>query len=202
MSTTFFLVVIVVSLAVLTLLRSPPGSTSFTYRRKPYLLSKAERSFYGVLSQAVAGKALIFSKVRVADVITPQPGLTRSNWQRGFNKISAKHLDFILCAPQSCAVKMAIELDDASHDSAKRQARDTFLDVACQSAGLPGRPEAMWSLIFAVTSTPFFFRPSNKSPLKSGLLTISPSESWQRRAKPNAMKNPLSRKRRGLWWQR
>ncbi len=137
MSTSFFLVVIVVSLAVLALLKSPTGSTSFTYRRKPYLLSKAERSFYGVLSQAVAGKALIFSKVRVADVITPQAGLTRSNWQRAFNRISAKHLDFILCDPQSCAVKLAIELDDASHDSAKRQARDTFLDAACQSAGLP-----------------------------------------------------------------
>lgn len=137
MSTSFFLVVILVSLAILALLKSPTGSTSFTYRRKPYLLSKAERSFYGVLSQAVAGKALIFSKVRVADVITPQQGLTRSNWQRAFNKISAKHLDFILCDPQSCAVKLAIELDDASHDSAKRQARDSFLDAACQSAGLP-----------------------------------------------------------------
>ena len=133
MSTSFFLVVILVSLAILALLKSPTGSTSFTYRRKPYLLSKAERSFYGVLSQAVAGKALIFSKVRVADVITPQQGLTRSNWQRAFNRISAKHLDFILCDPQDCAVKLAIELDDVSHDSAKRQARDTFLDAACQS---------------------------------------------------------------------
>jgi len=137
MSTSFFLVVILVSLAILALLKSPTGSTSFTYRRKPYLLSKAERSFYGVLTQAVAGKALIFSKVRVADAITPQQGLTRSNWQRAFNRISAKHLDFILCDPQDCAVKLAIELDDASHDSAKRQARDTFLDAACQSASLP-----------------------------------------------------------------
>lgn len=133
-------------------------------------------------------------------MITPQAGLTRSNWQRAFNRISAKHLDFILCDPQSCAVKLAIELDDASHDSAKRQARDTFLDAACQSAGLPLlRIRAARGYVFAVTLTPFFFRPSNKSPLKPRLLTISPSESWQRRAKPNAMKSPLSRKRRGLW---
>ncbi|MEE2604237.1 MAG: DUF2726 domain-containing protein [Pseudomonadota bacterium] len=137
MSTSFFLVVIVVSLAVLALLKSPTGPTSFTYRRKPCLLSKAERSFYGVLTQAVAGKALIFSKVRVADVITPQQGLTRSNWQRAFNKISAKHVDFLLCDPQDCAVKLAIELDDASHGSAKRQKRDAFLEQACESAGLP-----------------------------------------------------------------
>lgn len=48
------LVIIVVAVAVL-LLRKPlsSGSGQFSYRRKPYLLSKAERSFYGVFSQVV-----------------------------------------------------------------------------------------------------------------------------------------------------
>lgn len=113
------------------------GGISFGYRRKTYLLSKAERSFYGVLTQAVGDKALIFSKVRVADVLTPQKGLNRSNWQRAFNQISAKHIDFLLCDLQNCAIKLAIELDDASHGSAKRQKRDAFLEHAFESAGLP-----------------------------------------------------------------
>ena len=113
------------------------GRISFGYRRKPYLLSKAERSFYGVLTQAMGDKALIFSKVRVADLLTPQKGLNRSNWQRAFNQISAKHVDFLLCDPKDCAVKLAIELDDASHGSTKRQKRDAFLEQACESAGLP-----------------------------------------------------------------
>jgi len=117
--------------------RAGGGASAFGYRRKPYLLSKAERSFYGVLTQAVGDKALIFSKVRVADVLAPQKGLNRSNWQQAFNKISAKHLDFLLCDPQDCAVKLAIELDDASHGSAKRQKRDAFLEQACKSPGLP-----------------------------------------------------------------
>ena len=117
--------------------RAGGGASAFGYRRKPYLLSKAERSFYGVLTQAVGDKALIFSKVRVADVLAPQKGLNRSNWQQAFNKISAKHLDFPLCDPQDCAVKLAIELDDASHGSAKRQKRDAFLEQACKSPGLP-----------------------------------------------------------------
>ena len=117
--------------------RAGGGASPFGYRRKPYLLSKAERSFYGVLTQAVGDKALIFSKVRVADVLAPQKGLNRSNWQQAFNKISAKHVDFLLCDPQDCAIKLAIELDDASHGSAKRQKRDAFLEQACESAGLP-----------------------------------------------------------------
>jgi len=117
--------------------RAGGGASTFGYRRKPYLLSKAGRSFYGVLAQAVGDKALIFSKVRVADVLAPQKGLNRANWQRAFNQISAKHFDFLLCDPQDCAVKRAIELDDASHGSAKRQKRDAFLEQACESAGLP-----------------------------------------------------------------
>ncbi|KZY11990.1 hypothetical protein A3724_10345, partial [Alcanivorax sp. HI0033] len=135
---TVLLVIIVVGVAVLLLLKSLPSSSGqLSYRRKPYLLSKAERSFYGVLCQAVGDNTLIFSKVRVADVLAPQKGLNRSSWQGAFNKISAKHIDFLLCDPQDCAVKLAIELDDASHGSAKRQKRDAFLEQACESAGLP-----------------------------------------------------------------
>ncbi len=107
------------------------------YRRRPYLLSKAERSFYGVLIQAVNGNALVFSKVRVADVLAPVKGLNRSNWQQSFNRISAKHFDFILCDPLDCSIKLAIELDDASHGSLQRQKRDAFLEKACESANLP-----------------------------------------------------------------
>ncbi|WP_288367718.1 DUF2726 domain-containing protein [uncultured Alcanivorax sp.] len=130
-------VLLVIAIGVMLILaqqkRPGGGAPAFGYRRKPYLLSKAERSFYGVLTQAVGDKALIFSKVRVADVLTPQKGLNRSNWQRAFNPISAKHVDFLLCDPQDCAVK----LDDASHGSASRQKRDAFLEQACESAGLP-----------------------------------------------------------------
>ena len=60
---TVLLVIIVVSVAVLLLLKpSSPGSGQFSYRLKPYLLRKAERSFYGVLSQAVGDKALTPSR--------------------------------------------------------------------------------------------------------------------------------------------
>lgn len=134
-------VLLVIAIGVILILaqqkRAGGGASPFGYRRKPYLLSKAERSFYGVLTQAVGDKALIFSKVRVADVLAPQKGLNRSSWQQAFNQISAKHFDFLLCDPQDCAVKLAIELDDASHGSAKRQKRDAFLGQACESAGLP-----------------------------------------------------------------
>jgi len=118
---------------VLARLRKP---TLPQYRRVS-LLSPAERSFYGVLVQAAGDRWLVFPKVRVADALTPEKGLTRSDWQRAFNAISAKHFDFLLCDPGDCSVKLAVELDDKSHDKQQTRKRDRQVAAACESAGLP-----------------------------------------------------------------
>ena len=106
------------------------------YRQKE-LLSPAERSFLGVLNQAAGEEWRVFAKVRIADVLTPAKGLNRSRWQSAFNAISAKHFDFLLCDPADCAPKVAVELDDKSHERASRQKRDRLVESACASAGLP-----------------------------------------------------------------
>lgn len=103
----------------------------------PQFVSNAERSFYGVLADAVDGRGLIFAKVRVADVLAPPKGLDPSARTRAFNRISAKHFDFVVCEPGDCSVQLAVELDDSTHSRAKRRNRDRFLDDACESAGLP-----------------------------------------------------------------
>ena len=105
--------------------------------RHPFLLSKAELSFYGVLKQALGDSGGVFTKVRVADVITPQKGLERGIWQGAFNSISAKHFDFLVCDQATSKVLMAIELDDASHNTNRARKRDEFLGRACDSAELP-----------------------------------------------------------------
>lgn len=101
------------------------------------LFSPAERSFLGVLDLAVGDQARVFAKVRVADVLTPEAGMGKSKWQQAFNKISAKHVDYLLCHPADLSFICAIELDDSSHRQQKRRARDSFLKAAFDSAGLP-----------------------------------------------------------------
>lgn len=130
-------ILMVVVVAVLGFAKGKGGAIAYPYQRSKYLLSNAERSFYGVLVQAVDGSSAVFSKVRVADVIAPQKGLGRSAWQRAFNAISAKHFDFVVCAGDDLSVKLVVELDDASHGSSKAQKRDAFLNGACRSAGVP-----------------------------------------------------------------
>lgn len=110
---------------------------------KPYhyqaigsLMSPAERSFYGVLKNAVDDKTIVFSKVRIADVIEPLATKDRKHWQKSFNKISSKHFDFVLCEAQTLSIICVIELNDRSHRRADRIARDKFVRAACKSAGL------------------------------------------------------------------
>lgn len=104
------------------------------YRRKDCLLSPAERSFFGVLEQTVGAEHRLFAKVRIADIIEVRKGT--DSWQRHFNRISAKHIDFLLCDTDSLRPILAIELDDSSHQRGKRIERDSFVDEALAAAGL------------------------------------------------------------------
>lgn len=125
-------------LAILAVLAKQGGNADdLLYEKNEPLFSPAERSFFGVLGQAVNDRAVVFGKVRVADVLRPSKGMGRGNWQKAFNRISAKHFDYVICSPDTLSVLAAIELDDKSHSKGKRAERDRFLETACSRAGLP-----------------------------------------------------------------
>jgi hypothetical protein len=103
---------------------------------KAEFLSPAEKSFLRLLESSVASKYRIFAKVRLADIIAPTSG-DKSSWQTRFNRIAAKHVDFLLCGLTDSEPVCAIELDDRTHLAANRVERDDFLNHALQSAGIP-----------------------------------------------------------------
>ena len=113
---------------------NPDTVQSLPYSLRDDFLSPAERSFFGVLQLALGPKAVVFAKVRVADLLYVPRGEGRQSYQ---NRISGKHVDFVLCAPDSLQPIAAIELDDASHSRADRIERDEFLDSAFAAANLP-----------------------------------------------------------------
>ena len=129
-----FLTAIIASLFLVS--KGSSYGTVSRYKKKETLFTPAERSFLGILDQAVSDKYSIFGKVRVADVLSPAKGMSRKNWQVAFNKISSKHFDYILCDKDTLAVVAVIELDDKSHSSKKAVARDRLLESACDSASL------------------------------------------------------------------
>jgi len=106
------------------------------YELRGPLFTPAERSFYGALNLACESQALIFGKVRIADILKPIKGLNRSEWQTAFNKISAKHFDFVLCNPNDLSILAVVELDDKTHSQQKQIKRDEFVELACETAQL------------------------------------------------------------------
>jgi hypothetical protein len=105
------------------------------YQKKWYLLSPAELDFYQVLRQTVGDDYLIFAKVRLLDLLwLPDNMQNRILYIR---RVASKHVDFMLCDPQTVAPALVIELDDASHQLPERQERDIFLNEVLRVAGIP-----------------------------------------------------------------
>ena len=122
--------------AVLTKLKGRKAGNAF-YEAKGNLLTPAELKFLAVLDQVLGSHYRIMAQVRLADVLKVKSGLDNSTRSSAFNRIKAKHLDFVACDPSNMSVKFAIELDDSSHKQSKRMERDVFLNDAMQSAGIP-----------------------------------------------------------------
>jgi hypothetical protein len=102
------------------------------FRRK-YLLTKAEKSFYGVLRR-ILGDSYIFAKVRLADLVEADERhlLRKSN----FDHIKSKHIDFVICDAALSPV-IVIELDDSSHREPVRVTRDRDVNRILEIAELP-----------------------------------------------------------------
>ena len=109
----------------------------YPYQALPSLFSAAELRFLRTLEKAVDKRIRIYAKVRIADVVRVSPKVDRSRFFRAFNAIACKHLDYVLCEADSCAILAAIELDDRSHDRPDRRKRDAFVD-AFRTAGDEG----------------------------------------------------------------
>src|SRR5664280_1382349 len=109
---TIIIVFVIAAIAVKKFLGGNKGSTEdYPYERQQALFTPAERSFLGVLEQAVEGKLRIMGKVRLADVVKVRTLNNKSAWQKAFNKIQSKHVDFVVCDTDTLGVKLIVELD-------------------------------------------------------------------------------------------
>ncbi len=105
----------------------------FPYKRCDSLLTPAEQNFYRVLKKAVPEDFEIHAKVRLADILC----VKEEDWAIYGRKIASKHLDFVVIDKKTSAIRLAIELDDKTHDQSDRKARDLFLNKAMEAAAMP-----------------------------------------------------------------
>ena len=100
------------------------------------LVTAAEQRFYEALDEAVDGRLMILSKVRVADLLSVTSE-SRSARYRIFRSIASKHIDFVLVEAKDLRPLAAIELDDSTHRRRDRRKRDKLLDDLFAKAKLP-----------------------------------------------------------------
>jgi len=139
----WWVIPIVLALVVVQLLTGSrsKGTSSKKSENLPYvlernLMSKAERSFFGVLEQVTdSSKYYIFPQVSLNNLVTVERG--SGSFQTFHNRVDRKSVDFVLFDRSAVSPVLAIELDDSSHDREDRQERDVFVDRVLAKAGLP-----------------------------------------------------------------
>lgn len=107
------------------------------YKLGQPLLSIAEKNFYRALELSLPEHLSLLTKVRVADILTPDIKENNKTWWSAFAQISQKHFDYVLLSVADLTPVMAIELDDKSHSSKQAIKRDALINRACQSASFP-----------------------------------------------------------------
>jgi hypothetical protein len=126
----FLTVTFVLIIVALASLRDGP----LPYERRGVLLSPAEINFLRSLQLAAREDWLIFSMVRLADIIKVRPKTRK--FQTWNNRLLGKHIDFVLCDDETLDVKLAIELEDKAQP-VDRGRRDRFVSTALAAAGVP-----------------------------------------------------------------
>ncbi|MES2694715.1 MAG: DUF2726 domain-containing protein [Verrucomicrobiota bacterium] len=134
--------VVVIAAVALAVLKAKSGAAGGApqpevYYLKNSLFSPAERSFAGVLESLDYENLTIASKVRLADIFGIKKGLAHGDRLRAFNRINAKHVDFLLIQSSDGRPLLGVELDDSSHNEKARVERDAFVDSVFTAAGLP-----------------------------------------------------------------
>jgi len=129
----FFVLITIIKIVVYRILNLKTQE-NFPYIKRSSVMSKSELLFLKTLEEVIDNKFLILSKIRIADVLKVDK--TGQYQVKYFNKITMKHVDFLICDKETAKPLLAIELDGSSHLLNSRIKRDLFVDNAFESAGL------------------------------------------------------------------
>ncbi len=100
------------------------------YKRKDSIMTPTELLFYRNLTNVLGNKYLVFSKVNLWEIV-------QNVENKGWYYIAQKHIDFVLSSPFDGKTILAIELDDASHNTQRAKKSDEVKNIVLQKAGVP-----------------------------------------------------------------
>ncbi len=106
----------------------------YSYAARESLLTPAEHYAFQELRTILPPNHYITIKPSLLDVLDPGPDSKRTT---SFQRISQKHVDFLVIDIYSGRPLFAIEIDDRSHLRPDRVARDEFVNAAFAQARIP-----------------------------------------------------------------
>lgn len=108
------------------------------YLKNDSLLTNSEKKFYSALEESLQDNFHLFSKVRIADIVHIPEWYKPYSWAiYWWNRIQAKHVDFLVCQKDSFEPLLVIEVDDPSHLRPERKKRDRLVDFVFRKAKIP-----------------------------------------------------------------
>lgn len=137
-----YIVIILILVMIITILEKKVQNLSNTnekkevnknysdnYRKKEYLLTTTELKFYKLL-KSITDKLdyTLFVQVPLYELIEYKD-------YKDFNKIKSKSIDFVI-TEKNCKIKICVELDDKTHNNAKRVERDNFINKLFEDIGI------------------------------------------------------------------
>lgn len=110
-----------------------PEDESLPYRLRDHFLTTPEIVLYRALLEMAQARYAVFAKVALTDVFS----IVRPNENvHYFNKLFRKHVDFLLCNPQTLRPQIGVELVRLTTPGGTRSA-DQFMEDMFLAAGLP-----------------------------------------------------------------
>src|SRR4051812_48819226 len=94
--------------------KDSPTTKKYSYSKKDFIMTRAEHECFDALVKAVGEKYHVFPQVHLPSIVNNK--VIGQNWKGAFKHINQKSVDFVLCDKAYLAPKLAIELDDRTHE--------------------------------------------------------------------------------------
>ena len=136
MNQLYIIIIILFALALILRggLKGFKGLGKYRYKRKDFLMSRAEHEFFDVLTEVIGSQYCVFPQIHLSTILNHK--IVGQNWKGAFSHINQKSIDFVICDKAYIKPLLAIELDDRTHESENRMERDEEVEKILNDAGL------------------------------------------------------------------
>jgi hypothetical protein len=112
-------------------------SLAFPFKKKGNLFTPVERTFLGLIEEAVGNDFRILCRVRMSDILTIHQNTDKKTSKNAVSRAGSKHLDFVLCSKEDMSPVMAIDLVRNTGKDGYKIQRDFYVSGALDAAHIP-----------------------------------------------------------------